>query len=525
MSQDAAINSIGIGYYATVLKRRWAVIALCTLLGVLAGVAVLEILPTRVTATTTVNMNVISTDPFNPGRSASGLVDLSTEAAVAGSFVVAQEASKLLGAGQSAEELRAGTKITTTAEATVLLVSYTADSPQSAREGADAVAAAYLSYRGETASQRLETMLDGITDRLEELRPQLLEANTRFATAAPGSSESVQADSDRQLITAEIDKLMLRSAELEQVDTTGGTVLSPSTGSDVEYEPNPVLLVSSGVASGLVIGLVLAFVAGALDRRVRDGGAVVAATHAPVLAELAAHDGEPEGAMASFREARERVMAQVGSPRVLVTLDASAGAGHLEVPAGLATAMAQDGYDIELVLGAPGQEAAAELRVAANTFRPELRGGGGLVVPGRVVVSSAGSNEEGAADGDVAAALRHRVAHAAATKRFVIALLPDAPTSTMLAIGRIADAVVLVVERDRTTASDLARIVAEMNDVKAPVVGSVVVRRRGSRRRSGTEDGASGTEGPASTPGAVSATEGARESGKARSPKILDRSR
>src|SRR5690606_29367974 len=85
--------SLDIGHYLWVLRRQWVVVALCMVLGAVAAFAYVTMSPKVAIARTTVQLNVIMTEPFSSQRPASGLLDASTEANIARSHVVAERAA------------------------------------------------------------------------------------------------------------------------------------------------------------------------------------------------------------------------------------------------------------------------------------------------------------------------------------------------------------------------------------------------------------------------------------------------
>src|SRR5690554_1705117 len=134
-----------ITHYVNVVRSQWRPVAAGAAIGLLAATGVLAFAGASHTAATDLNINVISTDPFNAQRSASGLLDGVTEAQIANSYAVAQRASELLDEAATPGELRAGADANPVADATIIRISYRAQSPGDARAGADALADAYLS--------------------------------------------------------------------------------------------------------------------------------------------------------------------------------------------------------------------------------------------------------------------------------------------------------------------------------------------------------------------------------------------
>ncbi|KGM13968.1 hypothetical protein N869_01865, partial [Cellulomonas bogoriensis 69B4 = DSM 16987] len=377
---QAHTEDLGIGQYLQVLARRWPVVAVTVVVVTALTVAYVVLAPRTATATTEVNLNVISTDPFTASRSASGLVDGTTEAQIASSYAVAVLASERLGDGTSSSELRRNVEVTPVADATVIRIAYTAPTPVAAQRGADMVAATYLEFRAEQAEQRLESMIARLEARLVSLREQLVAANARIASSREGSSTANQAVSDRDLVTIEIDSLLAQKSDLERIDTSGGAVLTPALENPVVHAPGTRMVLATGVLLGVVLGAVLAFPADRRNRRLRRGGDVAAVVDAPVLATLEGTEIVPllEGVdRERMRAAREALLARLpDGGRVLAVLDRTA-TGAPDVAVGLALALAQDNRRVRLVLPDGDRD---EVRDATSGLDLEQVAGGAMEV-------------------------------------------------------------------------------------------------------------------------------------------------
>ncbi|MGF9660205.1 hypothetical protein AAIH18_22500, partial [Pantoea agglomerans] len=80
-NDQAGAATLGFDHYVFVLKRQWRILVVATVLGAIASAGYLLLAPQTVTATTTLNLNVITTEPFSAQRAASGLLDDATETA------------------------------------------------------------------------------------------------------------------------------------------------------------------------------------------------------------------------------------------------------------------------------------------------------------------------------------------------------------------------------------------------------------------------------------------------------------
>lgn len=261
-------STVDLRRYGAILGSRWGLIALVTVLGVLGAVAYLMVAPTRYVASTTVAVFAITSDPFAANRAANTLIDMPAEAVMASSASVAGAAADATG-GWSSEELRDSTEVVTGSDSTTIRIRVQAATEQRARNGATAIAEAYLAAREARARSAIDTAVARNTAQVEALRAELTAAIARGADADPDSVESAEAEADRQLLDTQIAAVLARSSSLEGIDTTGGAVLDPASANRVSAEPSRQLVLMSGAALGLGLGVILAFALPVRRRRVR----------------------------------------------------------------------------------------------------------------------------------------------------------------------------------------------------------------------------------------------------------------
>ena len=460
-------SSVGFGHYFVVMRRQWLPIVAMTLLGALLAVGYLLTTPVRATVSTLVNVNLIVSDPFSPSKASSALMDSATETQLASSYEVAKAAAAALPAGSdSLQALRDGAVISTDPNATILRVTYTAASPALARSGADAIAHAYLDYRQNQADAKklkLQKQLDG----------QLGALNTQLA-AATGPQASA--------LLTQIGSVQSHMNALSLIDTTGGTVLNPAAQNPVDFKPGVPLVVATGLLAGLALGLVLAFVINRLDRRVRDSYDVHVAGAGPVLAKLhgtVAHVPATGADQDSFRVVRERLLADVERPtRVLAVVDNTVGPPS-DVAVNLAVAFAQSGTDVSLILmGASGDHLALltdGLELAPVDLDPSTVISLSASIPNLTVLQPVPTAEGAGADDLVTELVHSAVREPRSGELVILALPPNAPHASRLAVGRLSDTVLLVSESQRTRIDGLAAGASEAAVVHATLAGTVLV--------------------------------------------------
>ena len=467
--------SVEIGHYWRILRRRFWVVLLCGLLGLAAAVAYLALAERAVTATTVVNLNVISSDPFSGVKSAAELIDPATEAQIVNSTKVLEQAAGEIGGGATPSEVRSDMSAKLVPDATVVRVSYQAGGVSDAEAGADAVAKAYLDYRSQQAADRVTAIVDQLEERRSGLRDDLVRINTIAKTSSPNSPRAVQAESDRQLTNIELNSLSSQINDYLGLDTTGGTVLSAAAQNPTSVSPSKAVVVTTGTALGLVVGVLLAFVIGAASRSVDDEYDVRRAGGGQVLGALggSTYSVPAQGAdLDTIRSVRELLLSTLREdPPVVAVADLSSGKPVVDVAANLAYVVAETGREVQLVMPETDLELASQtaeqlgLTQASRDGRTFRGGNLSLLVPDR---SGAGvgtpwptpAHDEHGASGLTVFAAPHTTKH-----------------SFLLEAGRLGHAVVLVVARRGTRRTEITRTSEELALVGARVHGSVLVRK------------------------------------------------
>jgi len=313
--------SLGFGSYLRTLRAQWRWIVACTLVGLLAGIGYLVLVPQAVTATTTLNLNAITSEPFSSLRPASGLIDGKTESDIARSHVVATAAKQKLGAGYTASDIRDATSVSIADGATVIRIMFTARTAELAIDGSNAVSRAYLDFRQAQAAERITTIVDGLNERITTLNGELVKANLKIGASPRTSDAYAQALSQQQQILTELDGLLSSRNSLQSIDTASGTVLTAAEDYPLDTEPSKSLVLLTGVMAGLVLGVIVAFARGPLVRRARSGRDVAFALDAPLLTRRS-RGGAIPAAEDSAALAWQYALNAVPRPTALLVVDA-----------------------------------------------------------------------------------------------------------------------------------------------------------------------------------------------------------
>ncbi|MEU6444736.1 lipopolysaccharide biosynthesis protein [Streptomyces sp. NPDC047046] len=322
-----------------------------------------------------------TTNPFDSSTAPDKSVNMNTERQTALSSNVAQIAAKKLKDGTSARTLKKGLQVTTPPQSLTLRFTYTADSPEAAARGANALADAYLTASEKKWSDLRDSMVARLKKQIDPLGKQQNELAQQLDAMTKGTSAYDAQQTANVNLKSRISTLQNQRDTLMGLDMAAGSVTqeaTPPTGSD---GLGLVISLALGGAFGIAFGLLAAWVRLVFDPSPRSTGDVARAVHAPVLGSL------PRGAAKSllavdqtgsrtaeeyrsiaFRLAYDARFADRRRLLVVAARDASAQAAT-SVATNLAASFAETGKDVLLVeadLRAPGLSA----RLHTSAGRP-----------------------------------------------------------------------------------------------------------------------------------------------------------
>lgn len=484
MEENREDGSVDLRHYVEVLWRKWWLIGLATLLGLGGAAGALWALPVKASATATVSLNLITSDPFDVTRPVSELIDAAGEAQVASSFAVADRAAQALGGDYQPADIRQAIEVAGVADTAVLRITATADSAAGARDIADASATAFLDYRSEQAQSRIERRLEQSAARLAELRDDLREVNERLAQVEGGSEAAIQAESDRSLINLEIDALASQLATARGIDTNGGTVLNPAGDGAVEYSPSRLLILVTGAVAGFGVGLVLAFLVQAIRPRVVSRSDVASHGGVEILGTIDRNNVEvaPRGDdLAVYREIRERLLARgfLGDGRgVMAVLPVHGPGVSTGVAVTLAHVLAQSGLRVTFIALRTSDAQLDRVRHSLRLVEVEAAGAGTQYASQDVPGFSVYVPTQDADDEPVSAAVRRAIAASQSDSVVVLATPQEYGRASRLAAARLADATVLLAARGGSSVTELRQAARDTVSQGSRVVGTVMVHRR-----------------------------------------------
>jgi uncharacterized protein involved in exopolysaccharide biosynthesis/Mrp family chromosome partitioning ATPase len=514
MERSPQPDSFELSDYAAVLRRRWWVVALAAFLGLAGAVAYTALIPATYTSAASVYVRPLSTDASQTaGSKATGGVDLDTEAQVVQSASVATLAGQMMNSTQSASAVVSRIRVTVPANSQILQISCTGRTPSSAAQCAHAFATAYLQNRSATATSLIQSQLTSLQQREDALQLKITAVTVKIKAMPRGSSKRITANSELTSDSNQLSALSSHIASLidQGADTSGGRIITDAVTPQHPSNPRLSVYLPSGLAAGLLIGLVIAFWRDRSDERVRGSRDVETVLHLPVLLDLSrtrghsrGHSGGHPGGRAhlsvaeprsrtgqAFAELGHSVVATLGQGNhVVLVAGASAGHAGSAVATNLAAALARTGSEAILVC--------ADLR---GSITPQLFGlttGPGLaeVVIGRANIAEAERHPAEVpqlrvitpgVDGHLASYHLQRdvteqlVSRLRARARYVILEAPPlADGADVYALAQLVDAAVVAIEVPRTLRDDVREGVRQLDRMGAAVLGAVLLPSLGN---------------------------------------------
>ena len=246
-------NNSTLAHVLRVLRRRWLIVAVCTILVPVAAWAYSKHQAPRYSATAQVLLNttdlaseLTGTSPSGSSQPADRLAQ--TEADVARVTTVARKAVALARPENvTPKQFLLDSQATVASNANLLNLTVDAPTPQAARALATAYAYAFVAYRKALDTQPVRSTSPGVSSRVQGLK------------AAGGSTQLV-------------DSLEAKEQQLRTLVALQGSNASVVQSAPKATQTSPTTLKNTalGLIVGLILGVGLAFAADAIDTRPRS---------------------------------------------------------------------------------------------------------------------------------------------------------------------------------------------------------------------------------------------------------------
>lgn len=398
----------------------------------------------------------------------------------------------------------------------MLDITFTSETPEAAREGAQAFAEGYLEYREE----RAQALQDSRIDRLEEQIEAADENLRRATTAGLTEGEAAYASQEVQLFADRLAQLNNTLSVAQAVSTDPGSVIRGAAPPESSNELPPWIILMTGGVIGLLVGLCLALLREWRRDLLRDSdeaaflGLPVLASIQVNLSSSVSSRSDPT-AHESYRQLRTAVIANGSSAHLLAITDVAnqsitGSKGHsTDVAVNLAIVLAEARFSILLMATAsqeleieellevsprPGLAEAIRDGVPANQFLTHTHG---------ISLLTAGLDTVGSRDLTASGAFREIVAELHPQFDYVILAAAAAGSADGDATLLAADSALLVLSPDTITRTLLGATLDRLERLGVETAGAVLVTRakrsaevranEGSRR-SGSPDSESVVE-------------------------------
>ncbi|WP_026460548.1 hypothetical protein [Schaalia suimastitidis] len=257
---------------ARILATRWKTILASALCVPLLVAGWLAIAGPHYTARTAVELAIVGVEPASSSRSANSAIDMATEIALVRSGETGSRASQLLGGEVSAEEIASKVGIETNSGAVVIMVTWTAKDPETARRISGAIAQAYLAVRGDLVLERASAIAQSLDEEIALREVQL-------AAVVSGTAEGA---ASRESLLASISSLNSRRAALVGLDAPTGRIITPDSTVDVVKGPSKKKYLLVALGAGVFVGLALALIRERTDQRIHNPRHLAHVVAAPV---------------------------------------------------------------------------------------------------------------------------------------------------------------------------------------------------------------------------------------------------
>jgi capsular polysaccharide biosynthesis protein/Mrp family chromosome partitioning ATPase len=498
---------------ADAFRRRWIVVVVAALAGLLAGIGFKLLKTTTYDGQTSVLIHPIPGNPFHLQSQNNLLIDMSTEAQVVRSDDVARLAVPLLTAkgytNVTVSGLLARVRAELETNTQVLRITSSARSATRARDGADAFAQAFLAYREARAKSDNQTVLKEIAAERKRDQGILGGFKSSLAQVDPTSTTAARLQAQIKTIDQTLNDLTIREADIIKRKTLPGVVLSPAALPQAPHGTSRSLLAVGGFMLGFILGLVIAIGLERTSGRIRRPDAipsdldVLAVVHPSGVAQPVLLTQPDHKTAEAYRLLHLGVEAAirpetghqpddrrtVAAARVIVVASLSDPAPPVGINYALAAAEA--GLTTTFVDALPPPVAP---RLPGLPMQPDATGLSEVVLEGRDPLSArlhiaprltyvpAGRSVQRAAEAYAGPRMRGIIDALRRGCDLLVLAVPSLTNPDGQALASLADGVILVVPMGSATGSQLDEAAAEARRVHAKLIGVVAAYPGRSRR-------------------------------------------
>ncbi len=487
-------------YIDVVWSRRWSSLAIVLLVVASAIYFTYRQTPTyQSSAAVLVKPICLGGGANNSSCQYGPMFNLDTESRIASSPAVAELAAQKLGSHDPLG-LLGGLSVAVEPQTEILQFSYTSSDRRAARSRAEGFAQAYIAYRRQQAQAQLDDSASTLQAQVESLNKRIQKVEDQLQSTSSSSRISALQPELNSLIGQQTALQSQIASLTASTNLDVGDVVQPAELPLSPISPSYTKNIGVGVVGGIILAIAIAFLRDRLDTRIRSRKQLELMMGAPVLAVVphisAWHRrripmlvtvSQPESPAAeAYRTLRTALLfaASERKAQVILVTSSIAGEGKSATTANLGVTLAQYGHKVVLVgadlrrsrlatffrEGEPQQgltevltAGASPDRLLMRTRHPNLRviaAGGHATNPSEILGSERMSQ--------LLAALRKKA-------DFVLIDTPPVlANADALGLVSRSDAVLFVVDAQRTSSGMIADARERLFSVQAPVVGSVL---------------------------------------------------
>ncbi|MEU6024656.1 lipopolysaccharide biosynthesis protein [Micromonospora sp. NPDC047134] len=323
--------------------HRIRLVAAVAVLGLLAALGYVLLVPGAVSASAVVAVRPVVTDAFTPsGAAADRAVNMNVESGIATGTEVVQ---RLADAGDlHPREVRNALDVEVPAGGQILRFTFTANSPEAAVSSANLAAQSYLEVRRAMYERQREEMLRSYDESIEKVAAQQTALQKRVANARDGARDAAVAELAG--VNNQLTQLSSARTEIAAVDVNPGWVTQTAEKALVSAGGRGPLYLAAGLLGGLLLGVVLAFVWESMDRRIRSVDDGRDATGLPLLGTVRGQGlfGRRRPVDADIRYVAMAIAERVREPARVALLTTRE--DQTTLTAGLAVALAATGREV-----------------------------------------------------------------------------------------------------------------------------------------------------------------------------------
>ena len=504
--------------YGALLRRQWWLILIVAALGAVAAFGYTSSQPPMYTSTTQVLVTPTGADDVSVlanGRTR-GEINLDTEAQLLTSTAVVAAVGDMIGGDATAADLVSRVKVTVPPNTEVLTIAFAAASPQTAQQGANAFAVAYLANRAKQASDQILGRQEARQVQIDSLSRSLQQVTASLKGKADGSAELSVAQAQVQSLSTQIAVLTAEADGLDANSITPGRTITDASLPRSASSPVLAVNLAAGAMLGLLLGLALAQLRYRSDRQLRTAEEVSRRTGLPVLANVPETVGgglaEPTTPAGRGYVRLRNVLTSRTASDARVIMVAGVDSGSSEVAANLAANLSKTGAEVTLVCASPESGTVQRLRLRPGSagLSEVLSGSAELADALQVpqgfeqlrVLAPGSEPERGGALLQTQAA-RELLRTLRRSARYVVLEAPPTKDSSQAqTLSALADAALIVIVARRSTSDQVLDAIEQFAAMNTPVVGSVLILagRHARKVRTGDAATAAASSGPLQAP-------------------------